>query len=113
MADISGYNICEPLTLDSRFGEMFGFTQAQVMMGLKHVQKGLKDIDGVSWDDTEVEKAMKAMTAFLNGYRFVGSNEALYNPQLSIRFLDRLLNDKEQLRTSTLANDSIDVDACS
>ena len=86
MADASGWNICEDVSEKAAFGDVFGFKR-------KHLLEALNDI-GIT-DEKEVKKLLLFMRTHFNGHRFSRSSENLYNPQLCLWFMKKVLADKQ------------------
>ncbi len=76
----SGFNVAQNLTLDNKFHNMAGFTEAELRGMIENTiyEEGRFDINSVITD----------MRAWYNGSKFsVESQERLYNPQMVITFL--------------------------
>ncbi|KPA15922.1 hypothetical protein MHK_003869 [Candidatus Magnetomorum sp. HK-1] len=88
MSDItSGYNIAKNKYLDLRFHRLCGFTSDEIK---KCLQEIVSECD-MAPDMTE--KAYDLMKTYYNGYRFCSdADEYLYNPTLSLYFLEALHN---------------------
>jgi len=81
LADASGVNFMEDISLDMKFGDIVGFSQKDIDHGL--AVAGVKP----KYEPT-VKHIMKMV---LNGYHFIGSSgDGLYNPQISLKFLKQL-----------------------
>jgi len=79
----SGYNVGKDIYLEPEFNDLCGFTETEVAAVLGQ----LAPADG-AWS---VEEALATMRTFYNGYRFSEeASESLYNPTLSLYFLDAL-----------------------
>jgi len=79
----SGYNVGKDISLEPEFNDLCGFTETEVAAVLEQ----LAPADG-AWS---VEGALATMRTFYNGYRFSEeASESLYNPTLSLYFLDAL-----------------------
>ncbi|MTW19889.1 AAA family ATPase [Allochromatium palmeri] len=79
----SGYNVGKDIYLEPEFNDLCGFTETEVTAVLEQ----LAPADG-AWS---VEEALATMRTFYNGYRFSEeASESLYNPTLSLYFLDAL-----------------------
>lgn len=79
----SGYNVAKNIYLYPEFNDLCGFTEDEVSAVLTRLAAG-----GVSWSVTE---ALSTMRTFYNGYCFSEEvGESLYNPTLSLYFLERL-----------------------
>ena len=83
LADASGYNVAKSLTHEEEFGSLVGFARNDLV-------RALEQIADLTADDRE--RALVQMQNYYNGYRFDGCRELLYNPTLSLFFLDRLAN---------------------
>lgn len=78
----SGFNIATNITLDEKFNNLAGFTEAE----LKYL------ILGTVYEDNrfDIEKLLLDMRAWFNGSRFSRSGgDRLYNPQLVLSFLSQ------------------------
>jgi len=104
MADASGWNICKNISLDSRFGGMCGFTRGQVYHGLHRVKEGIARFEHIQLSSADLDNIRGIMTRYYNGYLFPGCSEKLYNSQMVLWFLDRLLNNKEGMRDMLLTD---------
>ena len=79
----SGYNVGQDIYLESGFNDLCGFTEPEVAAVLRQLAH-----EGAEWS---VEGALSAMRTFYNGYRFSEeATESLYNPTLSLYFLEAL-----------------------
>ena len=79
----SGYNVGQDIYLESGFNDLCGFTESEVAAVLGQLAQ-----EGADWS---VEGALSAMRTFYNGYRFSEeASESLYNPTLSLYFLEAL-----------------------
>jgi len=83
MSDItSGYNIALNRYLDLRFHQLCGFTSDEIKQCLKEI------VSECDMAPEMAEKAYDLMKTYYNGYRFcTDSDEYLYNPTLSLYFL--------------------------
>jgi hypothetical protein len=81
LADASGYNVAMSLTHDAKFAALVGFTENDLKRALRLIP---------NLNDGERQQALNLMRRYYNGYRFVGSKEALYNSTLSLSFLIKL-----------------------
>jgi len=83
MSDItSGYNIALNKYLDLRFHQLCGFTANEIKQCLKEI------VSECHMAPEMAEKAYYLMKTYYNGYRFcIDSDEYLYNPTLSLYFL--------------------------
>ena len=86
LADISsGYNVAEDISLDARFIDLCGFTEAEVTAVLDQLatDKG----QGAAWS----ARMLGTMRAWYNGYRFgYEPGPGLYNPTLALYFFKHL-----------------------
>ncbi|KPA14743.1 hypothetical protein MHK_005024 [Candidatus Magnetomorum sp. HK-1] len=84
MSDItSGYNIAKNRYLDRRFHQLCGFTSAEVKKCIKSI------VETCDIPDEMIEQAYALMKTYYNGHRFcIDANEHLYNPTLSLYFLE-------------------------
>jgi hypothetical protein len=73
LADASGVNYMQPIHNDRGFGDVLRFKERDLRAGLARV--------GVRYKAKE-DSLIELMRTNYNGYRFMGSTEALYNPTL-------------------------------
>lgn len=79
----SGYNVAKNIYLDDEFNDLCGFTEGELAAVLARLAA-----EGGSWSAAE---ALDAMRTFYNGYRFSEeAGDSLYNPTLSLYFLECL-----------------------
>jgi hypothetical protein len=79
----SGYNVGKDIYLEAEFNDLCGFTETEVTAVLHQLA-----VEGGDWSP---EGALATMRTFYNGYRFSEeASESLYNPTLSLYFLDAL-----------------------
>ncbi|MEY6433540.1 AAA family ATPase [Thioalkalicoccus limnaeus] len=79
----SGYNVGKNIYLEADFNDLCGFTEAEVGAALAQLA-----VEGGGWSAAE---ALATMRTFYNGYCFSeDAAETLYNPTLSLYFLDAL-----------------------
>lgn len=78
MSDTSGWNVCKNVTLSDKCSDLFGFKKQDIQFALGKLNLSEEVIDFVLF----------LMERLYNGYLFFGSKEKLYNPQLSLMFLD-------------------------
>ncbi len=107
----SGYNVAKHIDLDAEFNDLCGFTEAEVGVVLEQLAAEMaapidapadaptdapteasttatSERDATAWSSSQ---ALATMRTFYNGYRFSEeANESLYNPTLSLYFLDAL-----------------------
>ena len=78
----SGFNITRNYTLDEKLNGMMGFTKEEL----------LSVIDEVSITDVDLKnKICEDMTTYYNGYKFNEYAETVFNPDMSMYFLDNYL----------------------
>ncbi|CAK0754867.1 hypothetical protein CCP4SC76_2570001 [Gammaproteobacteria bacterium] len=84
MSDMtSGYNVAKNIYLVPEFNDLCGFTESEIATVLQHLQE-----ENTTWP---VVEALETMRTFYNGYRFSEEvGESVYNPTLSLYFLDEL-----------------------
>ena len=79
----SGYNVGKSIDLEPDFNDLCGFTETEGGAVLAQLAA-----EGAAWSPNE---ALATMRTFYNGYRFSeDARESLYNPTLSLYFLDAL-----------------------
>ncbi|KAL9655912.1 hypothetical protein ABK040_007533 [Willaertia magna] len=78
--DAPGYNVSKNISFDPTFGDLVGLNEADLRKALENI-----NIIGTDQDTT-----ISTMKKNYNGYHFPGSIHALFNPTLSMFFLDRL-----------------------
>jgi len=79
----SGYNVGKNIYLEAAFNDLCGFTEPEIAAVLERLAA-----DGADWLPAA---ALDTMRTFYNGYRFSeDATESLYNPTLSLYFLDGL-----------------------
>lgn len=79
----SGYNVVKNIYLKPEFNALCGFTEDEIAQVLQHMHA-----EGATWSE---EEALDTMRTFYNGYRFCKrARESIYNPTLSLYFLDEL-----------------------
>lgn len=88
LADISsGYNVAENLSLDTRFVDLCGFTEAEIAAVL--VQLAAEGGQNQEWS----ARMLATMRIWYNGYRFgYEPGPGLYNPTLALYFFKQLAN---------------------
>jgi hypothetical protein len=84
LADAFGYNVAKDITLDEDFGDVVGFTEKDLLEVLQKTK-------------VEQNKVIEAMKHYYNGYSFPGCTASLYNPTLSLFFLNKY-HTKEKFR---------------
>ncbi|WP_297422367.1 ATP-binding protein [Clostridium sp.] len=78
----SGFNITRNYTLDENLNGMMGFTKEEL----------LSVIDKVSINDVDSKnKICEDMTTYYNGYKFNKRGKSVFNPDMSMYFLDNYL----------------------
>ncbi|KHO40126.1 hypothetical protein OR62_02200, partial [Clostridium tetani] len=78
----SGFNITRNYTLDENLNAMMGFTREE----LSNI------MDEVNIEDIELRvKICTDMTTYYNGYKFNESSKSVFNPDMSMYFLDNYL----------------------
>ncbi len=103
MDDVSsGFNIGTNISLDARFNEMLGFTEADVRTMLEYYrQEGLLAL--------EVEPMLDVMREWYNNYRFGRSSvESMYNSDMVLYFVNIVLS--EQALPENLVDPNIRID---
>ncbi|MBK1649111.1 AAA family ATPase [Rhabdochromatium marinum] len=89
LADISsGYNVSKDVSLDARFVDLCGFTEAEVTAVLDQLaaEQG-RDSGDPGWS----ARMLETMRTWYNGYRFgYEPGPGLYNPTLALYFFDAL-----------------------
>ncbi|KAA6181241.1 AAA family ATPase, partial [Thiohalocapsa marina] len=87
----SGYNVGKNIYLEPELNALCGFTEAEVGTVLGHLSA--EGADGTAAEPTawNPAAALQTMRTFYNGYRFSeDATESVYNPTLSLYFLDAL-----------------------
>ncbi|MFW6372959.1 MAG: AAA family ATPase [Thermodesulfobacteriota bacterium] len=84
MSDItSGYNIAKNVYLKAAFNDLCGFTHADV----EKVIDSVAEESGL--EKTNKNEVLDMMRTWYNGYKFApGAEEAVYNPTLTLYFID-------------------------
>jgi len=78
----SGFNITRNYTLDRNLNAMLGFTRDELMLVM----------DKVGLNDYELRKKVcKDMTEYYNGYKFNEKCKSVFNPDMTMYFLDQYL----------------------
>ena len=80
LADASGYNVAENISQLEIFGDSVGFTEHDLRIALNNI--GICNADQ--------NNVISIMKKYYNGYHFPGSTQSLFNPTLSMYFLDKL-----------------------
>ncbi|KNC51087.1 uncharacterized protein AMSG_12037 [Thecamonas trahens ATCC 50062] len=91
LADVSAYNVARNLTLREEFGDFFGFTSGDIERGLTTAGHGSGDIAA----------ALAVMRKWYNGYLFPGASQRVFNPQISLHFMD-LFTSSARVKEATL-----------
>ncbi|WP_295408181.1 AAA family ATPase [uncultured Thiocystis sp.] len=79
----SGYNVGKSIDREPEFNDLCGFSETEVSAVLTRLSG-----DGAAWSASE---ALDTMRTFYNGYRFSDlADTSVYNPTLSLYFLDHL-----------------------
>jgi hypothetical protein len=84
MADLtSGYNVAKNIYLNPEFNALCGFTEAEISTLLQAIHA-----ESNTWS---VDSVLALMRTFYNGYRFSEESEqSVYNPTLSLYFIETL-----------------------
>lgn len=82
----SGFNITMNYTLDRNLNAMLGFTRTELSWLMDEV--GLKDGELKS-------KICKEMTEYYNGYKFNANSKSVFNPDMTMYFLNKYLDYNE------------------
>ena len=81
----SGFNTATDISLERQMHNLCGFTEAEILSLLQRTG------DQCSFTPEQREQSSQLMRSFYNGYTFLpDAGEALYNPTLSLYFLDAL-----------------------
>ncbi|MEA2083334.1 MAG: AAA family ATPase, partial [Thermodesulfobacteriota bacterium] len=85
MSDItSGYNIAKNVYFEPEFNDLCGFKQAELEDVIKKI------VDECGLEKEKIQEAVDMMQTYYNGYTFShGADESVYNPTLSIYFLEQ------------------------
>ncbi|SQC01906.1 Protein of uncharacterised function (DUF1703)/Predicted AAA-ATPase [Clostridium tetanomorphum] len=78
----SGFNITRNYTLDRRVNSMLGFTEEELLNIMKEL--------GIN-DEKNKNTLFKDMRDYYNGYRFNEKSETVFNPDMTMYFLDEYL----------------------
>jgi hypothetical protein len=79
----SGFNITRNLTLDEKINSVLGFTESEVKYLIDEV---LLDLS------LKKEDLLRDMKNYYNGYRFSESGDTVFNPDMTMYFLEELKN---------------------
>jgi len=82
----SGFNIASWIQLDERFSNMQGITNAEFDWLLDEVYS---DYPHITYDKNEIKTTVKN---YYNGYKFTKHGEYVYNPMMTLYFLNSLIN---------------------
>jgi hypothetical protein len=83
----SGFNTATDISLERQMHDICGFTEAEVVEVMQQVS------NQCSFTPAQTEETVQLMRSFYNGYTFLPEATALYNPTLSLYFLDALQRD--------------------
>ena len=98
----SGFNIGANVSLDPRFNELLGFTEAEVRGVLERYR-------GLGVFDRDVDEALDVMREWYDGYRFAETAETtLYNTDMVLYYLKHLVPNGHEPRELIDANVRID-----
>lgn len=78
----SGFNITRNYTLDANLNAMLGFTREELSWIMNEVNIN---------DETLRKKMCKDMTDYYNGYKFDENGKSVFNPDMTMYFLDQYL----------------------
>jgi hypothetical protein len=78
----SGFNITRNYTLDERLNGMMGFSKEELLNVINEAE--IKDVDLKN-------KIFEDMTTYYNGYKFNKRGTSVFNPDMSMYFLDNYL----------------------
>lgn len=79
----SGFNITRNYTLDEKLNAMMGFAKEELLSVINEVE--IKDINLKN-------KLCEDMTTYYNGYKFNEYGDSVFNPDMSMYFLDNYLS---------------------
>ncbi|MDF2884249.1 MAG: putative AAA-ATPase [Clostridiaceae bacterium] len=79
----SGFNITRNYTLDENLNAMMGFAKEELLSVINEVE--IKDVDLKN-------KLCEDMTTYYNGYKFNEYGDSVFNPDMSMYFLDNYLS---------------------
>ncbi|NEX15633.1 MAG: AAA family ATPase [Halochromatium sp.] len=104
LADISsGYNVSEDISLDSRFIDLCGFTEAEIAAVLD--QLAAEQRRDQAWS----ARMLETLRTWYNGYRFgYEPGPGLYNPTLALYFFKHLANTGQPPREMLDSNLAMD-----
>jgi hypothetical protein len=86
----SGFNTATDISLERQVDDLCGFTEPEVVQMTQQVSSQCGFIP------EQTEQLLELMRVFYNGYAFrPDAEEALYNPTLTLYFLDKLQLDRE------------------
>ena len=97
----SGFNIATWLTFNRRFTNMLGFTEAEIVNLINEI-----------YNDYEITipkaRILEVMKQYYDGYKFLSKSECLYNPMMTLYFLNYLIDTNELPDIMTDTNIRID-----
>ncbi len=104
MSDLtSGFNIAKNIYLEPEFYDICGFWESEIQAVLEKLAKGC------AFSSEKIEEVLFVMRTFYNGYSFSYQQKALvYNPTLTLYFLDHLQRQCEYPRKILDSNLSMD-----
>jgi hypothetical protein len=80
----SGYNIAKNVYLEPEYNDLCGFRQAELEDVIKKI------VDECGLEKEKIQEAVDMMQTYYNGYTFsYSADESVYNPTLSIYFLEQ------------------------
>ncbi len=98
----SGFNIATWLTFEDRFANMLGFTEQEI----KNLIDEIYNDYNLTPDKTETYNILKQ---YYDGYKFIsGSDDYLFNPTMTLYFLNSLINNNRYPDLMTDTNTRID-----
>lgn len=80
----SGFNIARWITHEEEFSEMLGITDSELDILLAEIYRDYPSIT------MPVEKVKKSLKEYYNGYRFTEEGELVYNPMMTLYYLDSI-----------------------
>nr|CAG4715403.1 unnamed protein product [Naegleria fowleri] len=96
IADASGYNVASNISQSEEFGDLVGFTENDLRTALNNI--------GIV--ENHQNNAISIMKKFYNGYHFPGSTQSLFNPTLSMHFLQKLMS-KSRFKSAVIGGKDI------
>ncbi|MEM7133523.1 MAG: AAA family ATPase [Chloroflexota bacterium] len=98
----SGFNIGRNISLNARFNEMVGFTEAEVRSLLEHYRDG-------EWLRLPIEPTMELMKVWYGNYRFgQRANTSMFNSDMVLYFLDEAY--EQTLLPTALIDENVRID---